>query len=146
MNVIISGKEMFLFRWIKSVLPVCVCVCVCLGERGRGYESSGTGRENPPFPRGGTPSPPTSPTSPSPTTLWGTSATPSPVSAMYVNNLSVGTKKPSRCWIFRLQIWLAPPEMWSRGQWAASFLFRGVLNYPSSATSLHERKTFTLLV
>lgn len=79
-------------QWVTNVfleLNVMCCSCLCLGGRGKGCGSSGTGWENPPLPPGGTPSPLTSPTPPSPTTLWGTSATPSPVSATYVHS-SVG--------------------------------------------------------
>lgn len=69
----------------RLVFHFFVPVSVCLGERGRGCESSGTGWENPPLPPGGTPSPPTTPSSPSPTTPWGTPVTSLPLSAMYVH-------------------------------------------------------------
>ncbi len=72
-------------RDASSFVFLCVCLCVCVGERGRGCESSGTGWESPPLSPGGTPSPQTSPSSPSPTTQWGTSVTHSLPSAMWVD-------------------------------------------------------------
>lgn len=110
-------RRTFMFNLLKFEVFF-ASVCVCLGERGRGWESSGTGWENPPLPPGGTPSPLTSPTSPSSTILWGTSVTLSPASAMYVNP-SVGKKH--QFGIFSSQIGLAPPEMWSHGHWVVLF-------------------------
>lgn len=83
-------QKMHLTLSVLCVIPV----CVYLGERGTGYESIGTAWGNHPLPPGGTPSPLTSPTSPSPTTQWGMSVTPSPLSVMYVGHsaLWVGVK------------------------------------------------------
>lgn len=91
-----AESEVLSHVWVKCVtdrereretcFPFFLFLSLCVsGERGRGYESSGTGWENPPLPPGGTPSPLTSPSSPSPTTLWGTSTTHWPLSAMYVD-------------------------------------------------------------
>lgn len=111
---------------------------VCLGGMGRGCESSGTGWENPPLPPGGTPSPSTSPTSPSLTTLWGTSVTPSPVSATYVHQLVV---KKNHNFEFSHLKKKRSHSSWVVASWTPLAFCLGYVEISkSSTTSLHERK------
>lgn len=148
-DVVTTSQMCHRQRDTLSSVFACLSLCV-LGGRGRGYESSGTGWESPLSPPGGTPSPPTCPSSPSPITPWETSVPHSSLSVTWVYQ-SVTTvwyclkgsihphhKKKNN--IFSP----LPVVVWSH-LWIVVVLFADVMKYNRCLTNTHRNYVFIAL-